>query len=198
MKNETRQILKNIIDRSRKLKKHGLEKHIKDTGFRFYVQPNGNVKFNEIDEKESDASILSLRLFTQGRDKFSFSQLEDIAKDTGLSNDFREFLHQVRDEFFEFINGYPQSIKPGFFEAGKHLSRKDIYDVVMYGSLRGAHHVSQEERYKLWTKDPIKEGVLLNVAFPPILIGLLLLIYKLAEKCEEELKSNPNGDLTTL
>ena len=83
MKEKTSQALSDLVDRANKLKRYSLEKHIAEigSGFRGHKSKDGNwaIEFDIPDEKELDASLLTLRLFTQQKEPFSFHKLEHLA-----------------------------------------------------------------------------------------------------------------------
>jgi hypothetical protein len=127
----------------------------------------------------------------QKKDRFSPTQLKKIKDDTGLSKSFREYLEDAIKDYENFLDSYPSSIKPGFFEDGKHFTNKEIYEVVLYGTMA---HLDEDklQQYEHWTRHDVRKGVL-HQTFNLIILGLILWIYALAEKCEEELRSNPLG-----
>jgi hypothetical protein len=191
MEKSTRRTLENLVDKANKLKSYGLEKHIRETGFHFYVRQDDSVEFDNIEEEKRDASILTLRLFTQPRDPFSPTQLKKIKDDPRLSKGFRDYLEDAIKDYETFLDGYPSSIKPDFFEEGKHFTNKEIYQVVLYGTIA---HVDEDklQKFEHWTRHDVRKGVL-HQTFNLIILGLILWIYALAEKCEEELESNLSG-----
>jgi len=200
MKKKTRQTLEYLVQKANKLKRFGLDNHISETGLGFHVQRGSTddlfvVEFDLPDEEKRDASLLTLRLFTQHNESFSFPQLNNLLEDTGLSDDFREFLKTARKAYYTFLNGHPEMIKPGFFEEGAHPTRMEIFNVVLNGTIAHTRDTKKHLKYKLWARDDIRESVLLQ-EFSRIIHILLKWIYQLAEKCEQELKTNNSSDET--
>ena len=190
MKQKTLQILEDLIQRARKLGRFGLDNHISEIGLGFHVRRGSSdelvyVEFDLPDEKERDASLLTLRLFTQHNEPFSFPQLGYLANDPDLSDKFRDFLRDARKSYYSFLNGYPEMIEPGFFEEGVHPTRMDIFNVVI-GIISHAKDLKKRQKYEHWARDDIREGVLLQ-EFSRIVQVLLRWIYQLADRCEQEL-----------
>lgn len=190
LKESTSRTLQDLIEKANKLKRYGLEKHIVEigSGFRGQQSEDGSwvFEFDIPDEKELDASLFTLRLFTQQKEAFSFHRLDRLLKDDGLSASLRTSLSSLRNEYFSFLQAYPTGIEPGFFEPEVHLTNGDIFSVVLNGEMSHTNDPRKRERFQFWTRDGIRLNVLLQ-AFARIVLRVLLFIYQMAELCEQEL-----------
>ena len=190
MKEKTSQALSDLVDRANKLKRYSLEKHIAEigSGFRGHKSKDGNwaIEFDIPDEKELDASLLTLRLFTQQKEPFSFHKLDRLAEDSALSVRLRTCLSDARRKYFNFLKAYPDGIEAGFFEPGLHLTNGDILSVVLNGKLSHTGDPQKRPKFQYWARDGIRANVLMQ-AFARIVRWVLLLIYQMAELCEQEL-----------
>lgn len=196
LKENTRHTLISLIDKANKLKRYGLDRHISATGSGFRMKQVEDeswlFEFDLPEEKELDASLLTLRLFIQQNEAFSFPQLHYLAEDDQLSSSLRSGLATIRSTYFDYLNGHPASIKPGFFEPGENPTRGEILTVVLYGGLAHTNDHAKRNRFALWSRDEIRANVLLQV-FAQIIRSILLLIYQTANLCEQELSQNESA-----
>jgi hypothetical protein len=189
MKEKTSRALHNLIERAGKLKRYSLEKHIAEigSGFRGQVMEDGSwtIEFDIPDEKELDASLYTIRLFTQQKEAFSFGQLNQIIKDNELSPNLKTGLASFQKEYFDYLQTHPSGIGLGFFEQGVHLTNEDIFLVVLS---KMSHEYDSEklQKFQLWSRDGIRANVLLQ-AFARTIFKVLAIIYRMADLCEEEL-----------
>jgi hypothetical protein len=194
VKEETSRALTDLVDRANKLKRYGLERHIAEisSGFRGHESEDGSwvIEFDVPDEKELDASLFTLRLFTQQKEPFSFHRLDRLAGDPALSARLRTGLSESRSKYFDFLKAHPHGIEAGFFEPGVHLTNGCILSVVLNGEMSHAHDPIKRPRFQSWTRDRIRANVLLQV-FPRLVQGVLLLVYQTAELCAQELAISP-------
>ena len=195
MKDRTFRALQDFVEKANKLKRYGLDKHIAKIGlgFRGKKSENGGwiFEFDIPDEKELDASLFTLRLFTQQKEAFSFHGLERLLRDDGLSADLRTSLNSLRREYYDFLQAYPVGIEPGFFEPGIHLTNGDLFAVVLNGGMAHTNDPLKHQRFQFWTRDGMLENVLLQT-FARIVLRVLLLIYQMTDLCERELASSPS------
>jgi hypothetical protein len=195
LRERTYRALQDLVEKANKLKRYGLDKHIAKigSGFRGQQSEDGSwiFEFDIPDEKELDASLFTLRLFTHQKEAFSFHGLERLLRDDGLSADLRNKLPSLRREYFDFLQAYPQGIEPGFFEPGVHLTNGDLFAVVLNGGMGHTNDPSKRNRFQFWTRDGIRANILLQ-AFARIVLRVLLFIYRMDDVCERELASSPS------
>jgi|APLow6443716910_1056828.scaffolds.fasta_scaffold89706_1 hypothetical protein len=196
LKESTSLVLQNLVEKANKLKRYGLEKHIVrvGSGFRGQRSDDGTwvFEFDIPDEKELDASLFTLRLFTYQKEAFSFHRIDRFLRDDGLSDSLQTGLSSLREEYFDFLDGYPIGIEPGFFEPEVHLTNGDIFSVVLNGEMGHTNDPKKREKFQSWTRDDIRANVLLQ-AFARIVLRILLLIYQMAELSEKELAASTNS-----
>lgn len=200
MKEKTKRSLTLFVKKAKKLQRFGLIEHITTTDRGFHIgnadQPNNTiVEFDLPDEKERDASLLTLRMFIQQNESFSFHRFESLANDPTLSGEFRNQLLKMRQIYFDYINDYPKRVQPGFFEEGTHPSRHEILKIVMNGGLSHAKDYEAQQKYKLWTRDYVREPVLLQ-EFSEIILNILIMIIAFSEPIERELSRDTTTNST--
>jgi len=192
MKEKTKRTIENLIKQAERLERHNFQKHILEVGYGFRGNQNEsgewNIEFDIPDEGELDKTILVFRLFNQHNEAYSFHQLDKlIANDSEMSNDFKKKVNEIRKKYFDYLNGYPESIEANFFEDGVQPSRGDILKVVMNGSgLAHDNDLVRSEIYTYWARDGIRKYVLLQ-EFTKIVLVILLLIQDLSKISKQEL-----------
>ena len=195
MKCKTRQTLKTFVEKANKLKRLKFAEHVKDTGFGFHTkavdQNLMEIVFDQVDEKELDAALLTFRLFIQQNEPLSFSRLGKILNDPGLSESFKSEIQRTLQSYHAYLAGYPENIKPGFFEEDKHPTRNDILQVVLYGSRAHTNNPKRRDKFLHWTREEIGENVLLQV-FVRTVFSILGLIYHVADLIQKEFL-HPSG-----
>jgi hypothetical protein len=192
MKERTRRALEDCIEKAEKLRRMKLDEHIAHTGRGFRANKTENdewiMEFDLPDEKERDASLLTFRLFIQHNEDYSFPQMLQLILDQSLSNEFRTEIRIAHHAYYDYINGYPGNIESGFFEQGEHLARGEILNIVMNGGLAHTNDYEKRQKYQHWTRDGIRESVLLQ-EFSEIVSKILKFIYHVSDLCQEELSS---------
>jgi hypothetical protein len=191
MREKTRRALAEFVEKAQKLQRFGLIEHIRTTGRGFHINRGSQdsesvIVFDQPDEKERDASLLTFRMFIQQNENFSFHQFDSLASDPTLSNEFRDWLLQMRHAYFDYLNGYPKMILADFFEEGEHPNRHDILKIVMNGGISHANDYEKQKKYKLWARDDIRESVLLQ-EFSEIMLNILRMIISISEPIEREI-----------
>jgi hypothetical protein len=190
MKGTTKQTLEAFVEKASKIDRLKFAEHVKDTGFVFHMrsisQNRVEIEFDQADEKELNAALLTFRLFIQENEPISFPQLHKVLDDPGLSETFKAKLTQARQTYFKYLDGYPANIKPAFFEEGEHPSRNDILRVVLYGSMAHINNPSLRMKFKHWTREGVRENVLYHV-FVRTVSNILLMINLVATLIREEL-----------
>ena len=189
MKEKTSRTLHDLVERASKLKRYGLERHIGEIGSSFWGQMSEDgswiFEFDIPDEKELDASLYTLRLFTQQKEAFSFNQLNQIIRDPELSTRGQTGLAALQKEYFDFLQTYPSGIESDFFEPEVHLTNGDIFFVVL-SKMSHEYDSIKRQKFQIWSRDGIRANVLLQ-AFARIVFKVLSIIYRMADLCEEEL-----------
>jgi hypothetical protein len=193
MNGKTKRTLEDLIEQAERLERHNFSEHIMKIGlgFRGSQQENGEwkIEFDIPDEGELDKTILVFRLFNQHNEKYSFHQLDRLVNDSGLSDDFKKNVLEIRERYFDYLNGYPETVEINFFEEGARPSRDKILKVVMNGSgLVHTNDAVKRETYTYWSRDGIRKNVLLQ-EFTKIVLVILSLIQNLSKISKQELDS---------
>lgn len=197
MKPQTREILETFVEKAYKLKSFKFEEHIKSVGlgFRVYHVDQGEgwiTEFGQADEKERDAFLLTFRLFIQHNEPISFHGLKNMLNSLELSDDWKKEVEPAVQAYFDNYDKYPEDIQDLW---GKRPTHGLILDTVLYG---GVGHTGLHEKYKHkrarfreWTRDGIRENVLLQV-FTRIVLNISKLIYHIADVSIAELERAVN------
>lgn len=122
MKENTSRTLQDLVEKANKLKKYGLERHIAKIGFGFRGRQSDDgswvFEFDVPDNKELDATLFTLRLFTQQKERFSFHRLDQLIKDDEIPSGLRTSLASLRNEYFDFIKAYLLELNQAFLSQG--------------------------------------------------------------------------------
>ncbi|MFN8463602.1 MAG: hypothetical protein U0X93_17755 [Anaerolineales bacterium] len=192
MNEKTKRAIENLIKQADRLERHNFQQHILKVGFGFRGSQKENneweIEFDVPDEGELDKTVPAFRLFNQQNEDYSFHKLDKLVEnDLGLSNEFKENVIEIRKKYFDYLNGYPESIKENFLEDGAKPSRGEILNVVMYGSgLAHDNHPTRSKTYTHWSRDGIRKNILLQ-EFTKIVFVILSLIKDLSEISKREL-----------
>jgi hypothetical protein len=186
----TKQKLELIVEKANKLRDFSFEQHVAQIGLNFKLdhQQDGSwlLEFGIPDTKERDAFLLTFRLFYQKNESISFPNLLVLLKDPRLSDEFRNQVAAVHQDYFDYINGYSE-YTVNLFEG--HPTRKEMIDVGLYGGLAHTNRPERIEQYRVWARDDIRAS-LFEQEFSRFLVYILSLIYQLADSCQNELKRN--------
>lgn len=190
MKDKTKRALQDLVEKASKLKRYDLIGHMQNIGFGFRanVIEDGSweIEFDQPDEKDLDASLLTFRLFLQKGEPFSFYKFDYLSQDTSLSKSFRAEITKAQTGFLEYIYGYPLDIEPNFFNEGEYPTREEILNVVLNGNLSHTKNYQLRRKYETWSRDGIRRNVLHQV-FTRTVLHVMALIISVAEKAESEL-----------
>jgi hypothetical protein len=190
MNKETKQKLQLIVEKANKLRDFSFEKHVAQIGlgFKGARQEDGSwlLEFGIPDTKERDAFLLTFRLFYQENEPISFANLPALLNDPGLSMEFKNQATSIRQAYFDYLTGY-SDYTVNLFEG--HPTRKQMIDVGLYGGLAHTNRPERIEQYKVWARDDIR-AFLFEQEFSRFLVGILGLIYQLAEFSQKELVLN--------
>jgi hypothetical protein len=191
MEKETKQILDMIVEKANKLRSYSFEKHVAEVGlgFKGTKQDDGTwlLEFGIPDVKERDAFLLTFRLFYQENEPISFPYLLKLLNDPSLSDEFRNQVALIRQDYFDYITGYSNyTVK--LFEG--HPTRKQMIDVGLYGGLAHTNRLDRIEQYRIWARDDVR-AFLFEQEFAAFLLRILDFIYKLSDSCLHELEQNP-------
>lgn len=191
MKEKTRQLLEDCVEKASKLRNMKLDEHIAQTikGFRGYKTANDDweIEFDLPDEEKGDASLFTIRLFLQHNESYSFAKIQHLITDLGLSEEFRSKMAEARQAFFDVINQHPVDIKADFFEVGEYPTWGEILKVVMNGAMAHTNDETKRRKYRRWTRDGVRKYVLLQ-HFWFIVAEVLRHIYRISDLCREELE----------
>jgi len=190
MRQRTRRAIEDLVEMATRLAEYRFDQHIRDVGlaFRMTRQPDDTwlLEFDLPEDKERDATLYTLRLFDQQNEAFSFHNLRRIAEDAELSDAYRQALLRIRQSYYRVLQQYPAAIERGFFEDEELPTQGEIMRVVMNGGLGHRRNPLLRRRFKTWTCDSIREGVLFQ-AFASIIHSVLLLVNELLILSREEL-----------
>ena len=127
---KTIHLLEDLIEQAEKLERLEFHEHVKKSGLGFNMIKQEDdswvIDFGLPDEKERDATLFTFRLFNQHNEGYSFHRLDQLLKNQYLSDDFKNKISSIRQAYFQYLDGFPVSIKPDFFEAGKQPTRGEI------------------------------------------------------------------------
>ena len=144
-------------------------------------------EFGQADEKERDAFLLTFRLFIQQNEPISFHGLKGLRNSPELSDGWRNKVGQAVQAYFKYYNEYPANIQDLW---GKRPTHGEILDTVLNGALGhtglNEQYRHKRERFREWTRDGIRENVLLQ-AFTHIVVSISQLIYHVADLTDTEL-----------
>src|SRR5687767_6449271 len=92
MEEQTKKILGVLISKAHRIVEYKFDEHVRQIGLNFQLtRANGDeylIEFGLPEEKELDAIVLTLRMFTQPNESFSFPNIHGLLRDPGLSNEF--------------------------------------------------------------------------------------------------------------
>lgn len=191
MKSKTRQVLKDIVATANQIRSYGFSEQVREDGFGLRLIRNpepdtdGIIEFILPDSKERDATLLHFRRFDQHNESFSFHKLKKLSQDEELSQNYRERLLDIRKRYFDYLNGCPRGVTPGFFQTKPYPSRGDIMRVVINGGIAHSDKIKRA-RFEVWTRDSIRASILFQL-FSRIVSHVIKLIYELAEATRQEL-----------
>jgi len=189
MEQQTRKILEALVNKAHKIIDYGFDEHVKRIGLNFQItRADGDdylVEFGLPDEKELDAIVLTIRMFTQSNESFSFQNVHGLLRDQGLSNEFRQGLISVRRAYFDYMNSHSEYTVELFED---HPRRSEIFQTVLYGNLAHIHDPETVRKFQNWSSDDIKASLLMQ-EFTSITLQILVFIKQLASISESELKS---------
>ena len=190
MREETRQTLQLIIEKAAKLKAFGFESHVRESGHGFNAErrPEGDwlVEFAIPEEEERDAFLLTFRLFYQRNERISLPNLEALAQDPGLSDEWRREARRTHGAFQQYLDGH-STFSVELFEG--HPSRKEMLDAALYGGLAHANNQELIDRFQRWTADEVRAAVF-QQEFAKFLVEILVLIDHIARASEQELRKD--------
>lgn len=190
MREKTRRSIEDLIEMAERLQDHRFDEHIRGLGLGVHMEKQDDeswmIEFDLPDNKDLDATLYIFRFFDQQNEAFSFHGIKKLVKDPRLSDSFRKRISQIRKLYFNYLQGDPDWVESDFFEEGKDPNRGEIMRVVMNGWLGHRRNLKMRTRYKKWTRDPIRESVLIQV-FTKIVYMVLALIKELLVLSKEEL-----------
>jgi hypothetical protein len=194
MNQRTRTALSNLVNAARILRDYGFTQHAigRTDGFSAVQNDDGDweIDFYLPNELERDATLLTLRLFLQFSEDYSFHRLNRLANDPQLTPEYSASIREIRQSYFEYVNDSPEGVEAGFFEDSVDPSRAEILNVVINGNLAHTHGYQNRQLYLVWTRDPIRTAVLYQV-FSRIILVILNHVERLAELTELELENHP-------
>jgi hypothetical protein len=196
LRDKTRRAIEDLVEMADRLRAYRFDEHIRDLGLGFHMQKQSDgswsIEFDLPDEKERDATLYTFRLFDQQNEAFSFHSLNRLTRDSDLSDNYRDRIIRIRDAYFTFLQGYPEDVEAGFFEEIQHPTRGEIMRVVMNGGLGHRKDHAKRKRYKIWTRDPVREAVLFQ-ELAKIIHVVLGLIKELLALSKQELSNQDHA-----
>ena len=191
MQEQTKKILEVLIDKAHKIIDYKFDEHVKQTGLNFQITKADSddylVEFGLPEGKELDAIVLTLRMFTQPNESFSFQNIHGLLRDNDLSNEFRQGLISIRRAYFDYLNSHSEYTVE-LFEG--HPTRGEIFQTVLYGNLVHINDANTVQRFQNWSRDEIRASLLIQ-EFTSITLQILAFIKQLTSISESELKPKP-------
>lgn len=189
MKNETRIILEQYVEKAHKLRDFGFAEHAKNLGRGWSAKRTDNdewvIEFGIPNVKEQDAFLLTFRMFIQKNESISFPNIHGLLRDKDLSNELREGIKSARQAYFNYLNSH-SDYTVELFEG--RPTRMLMLETVLYGGLAHGNDLETIKRFKNWSRDDIRAS-LLTQEFTAILLQVLVFINHVAELSEKELTS---------
>ena len=187
MKADTKIILEALVNKAQKIIDSGFDQHIKKVGLNFRMTRAENdeyvIEFGLPDEVRLDAIVLTLRMFTQNKESFSFPNIHGLLRDKELSEDFRNGVIAIRRDYFDFLNSHSDyTVK--LFDG--RPTRGEMLQTVLYGDLAHINDPNTVQRFQNWSRDDIRSN-LLRQEFTSIILGIIILLKQLTSLCEAEL-----------
>ena len=191
MKNETRAVLEQFVDKAHKLRDFKFDEHAKSRGSGWQATRTENddwvIDFAIPDVKEQDAFLLTFRMFVQPNESISFPNIHGLLIDKELSSELQEGIKSARRAYFKYLNSYSDYTVELF---DGHPTRREMLETVLYGGLAHGNDAETVQRYKKWSRDDIRAN-LLTQEFTAILLQVLVFINYIAELSEKELMQKP-------
>jgi hypothetical protein len=145
MKENTRRILELFVEKADKLKSFGFDEHVKSVGLGFKATRTDNndwtIEFGLPDEKERDAFLLTFRLFYQRNESISITNINQLATDPDLSEQWRKGVAVAQKAYSDYLEGY-SDYSVQLFDG--HPTRGEMFETVLYGSLAHANQPKRE------------------------------------------------------
>jgi hypothetical protein len=190
MKNSSRQIINDFIEKSDILHEQEFEKHVMENANGFNIQNKGtdgwDVEFNLPDNIKGWSALYTFRLFLQNNEEFSLKSINKICIDDELSKEFRTQLLSSLKEFSDLEKKHPVDIKEDFFEVDEHPTWYEIIQVVSNGNMGHKNNPEKRKKYEVWTRDDIRKFVLLQ-HFWNIVAEIIKIIYSISDLCKKEI-----------
>ncbi|HNB52584.1 MAG TPA: hypothetical protein PK530_11605 [Anaerolineales bacterium] len=190
MKDETRFVLRLLVEKAHKIRDFNFDQHVKNIGLNWNAkkmeQGEWEIGFGLPDVKELDAFLLTFRLFIQKNESISFPNLHGLLRDKGLSQELQEGIKTVRRAYFDYLNSY-SNYTVNLFEG--HPTRLQMLETVLYGGLAHGNDLETIQRYQYWSRDDVRSGLLIQ-EFTTILLHVLGFINFIADLSEKELELN--------
>jgi hypothetical protein len=120
------------------------------------------VTYDLPNEEELHAFLLTARLFDQDRDGLSFRRMVELYQHLAVPEALRTEVVQIASDLDRYM-----AAKSTLVLNGHHLTRREIFDVLLYGGHAHAND-DKEEAFKRWSADEVVR-VLTEVEFIDIL-----------------------------
>jgi hypothetical protein len=191
MKDETKIILEQLVEKAHKLRDFKFDEHVKKIGLNFkgtrMDDDSWVLDFGIPDVKEQDAFLLTFRMFIQKNESISFLNIHGLLRDKELSNEMQEGIKLVRQAYLNYLDSHSDyTVK--LFDG--HPTRGQMLETVLYGGLAHGNDAETIQRFKVWSRDGIRANLLMQ-EFTSILIQILVFINHIADLSEKELQAKP-------
>jgi len=191
MKDETRIVLEQFVEKAHKLREFKFDEHVKKIGLGFkgtgMDDESWIIDFGVPDTKEQDAFLLTFRMFIQNNESISFPNIHGLLRDKELSNEMHEGIKLARQAYFNYLNSRSE-YTVNLFDG--QPTRGQMLDTVLYGGLAHGNNAEKIQRFKLWSRDEIRANLLMQ-EFASMLLQILVFIKHIADLSEKELQANP-------
>src|SRR5829696_4428273 len=152
MRDETRVILQQLVEKAQKLRDFRFDEHVKSIGLNMQATRTDNDEwvfdFGIPDVKEQDAFLLTFRLFIQKNESISFLNLQRLLGDDELSAEFREGIETVYRSYSNYLDSH-SDYTVELFEG--YPNRRQMLETVLYGDLAHSNNSERVERFKNWS-----------------------------------------------
>jgi len=190
MKNSTRQIINDFVEKSDILREEEFDKHVMQNANGFNFTNKGSegwdIEFDLPDSIKGRSALFTFRLFLQTNEKFSLIRIKEICKDDQLSTEFQTQLLSSLTVYSDLIKKHPVDIQKGFFEVGEYPTWNEIIQVVLNGNMGHKNNLEKRKKFEVWTRDDFRKFVLLQ-HFWNIVAEIIQIIYCIGDLCNKEL-----------
>jgi hypothetical protein len=127
------------------------------------------------ESEETDAFLLTFRLFLQSNDRISVRKIAQLYERLPVTPDLRTEVETIRRQINEYLDGFGAVV----FKTGR-VTRRDIVDVFLHGDL-GHTDAVKGSTLEAWMRDPVI-GVQMEMEFHLALAAVTQAIFWLRQR----------------